>query len=477
MPGETVPAHERAAAQAVGADKPEDIAQGVGTAQGHPVDVAPMRISPAFDEHHPPRLELVDDCVHCGFCLPTCPTYALWGEEMDSPRGRIYLMREGIEGEPLDDAMAAHIDRCLGCLACVTACPSGVQYGKLIGDTRQQIERRYPRSFGERFYRELIFKVFPYRTRLRLLTAPLALYQRTGAQRRLRRSGLPARLPEHLAMLESLTPEVALRRPAIPEYTPAAGRERRRVGLLLGCVQEAFFSQVNAATVRVLAAEGCSVVAPIAQACCGALSEHAGREQEALAFARRAIDVFEASRVDTVVVNAAGCGTAMKEYSYLLRDDPEYAERAERLAGRVRDITELLCELEPVAERHPLPLTAVYHDACHLAHGQGITAQPRQLLRVIPGFELREVPREREICCGSAGTYNLFQPDAARDLGARKAASVLDADAQLLVTANPGCHLQIQAAVRRMGRDLPAAHVVEVLDASIRGAPSDSLLS
>jgi glycolate oxidase iron-sulfur subunit len=246
--------------------------------------------------------------------------------------------------------------------------------------------------------------------------------------------------------------------------------------MLLGCVQSVFFSHVNAATVRVLAAEGCEVATPRRQGCCGALSEHVGREEEALTFARRTIDVFEAARVDNVIVNVAGCGSTMKSYGYLLRDDPSYAERARRFSDQVRDVSEFLQELGPIADRHPLPMSVVYHDACHLQHGQQIRKQPRELLRQVPQLELREVPREREICCGSAGTYNLLEPQPAMELGERKARNVLAAGARLLVTANPGCHLQIQASLKRLGERLPAAHVMEVLDASIRGLPPESLL-
>jgi glycolate oxidase iron-sulfur subunit len=246
--------------------------------------------------------------------------------------------------------------------------------------------------------------------------------------------------------------------------------------VLLGCVQRVFFSHVNAATVRVLAAEGCDVAAPGEQGCCGALSEHAGREEEALRFARKTIDVFEAADVDAVVVNVSGCGSLMKEYGYLFRDEPAYAERARRFSDRVRDASEFLQELGPAADRHPLPLTAVYHDACHLQHGQQIRRQPRESLKQIPDLVLREVPREREICCGSAGTYNMLEPEAGRELGERKARNVLAAGAQLLVTSNPGCHLQIQASLKRLGESMPMAHVMEVVDASIHGAPVESLL-
>jgi len=430
---------------------------------------------PAFDTHHAPEMKLIDDCVHCGFCLPTCPTYVLFGEEMDSPRGRVYLMREAHEGELLNDTMVRHWDLCLGCLACVTACPSGVQYDKLIMSTRQQVERRYRRSLQDRFFRELVYTFFPYPSRLRVMTAPLAFYQRTIRGMTVR-SGIFRRLPQRLRMMEELMPEIPLRREKIPAWTPARGTERRKVGVLLGCVQRVFFPHVNAATVRILSSEGCSVAAPEGQGCCGALSEHVGREEEALRFARRTIDIFQRSGVDHVIVNVAGCGTMMKDYGYLLRDDPVYADRAKRFSETVRDVSEFLQELGPVAERHPLPISAVYHDACHLAHGQQIRKQPRQTLQQIPGLELKEVPREREICCGSAGTYNLLEPEPGQKLGERKARNVLDAKAQLLVTANPGCHLQIQSSLKRMGQTLPMAHVVELVDASIRGAPVESLL-
>jgi glycolate oxidase iron-sulfur subunit len=426
-------------------------------------------VLPAFDSHHAPERALIDDCVHCGFCLPTCPTYVLWGEEMDSPRGRIYLMREGLEGEPMTDVMVQHMDRCLGCLACVTACPSGVQYGPLIEATRSQVERRYPRDLADRAFRALLFRLLPYPHRLRRLMPALRLSQRIGLRDAAVRAPLFARLPARLRSLVALTPPAPPGPSRMPTVIQAVGQERLRVGLLLGCVQRAFFSEVNAATARVLAAEGCTVVAPEGQGCCGALSAHTGREGEAILFARRLIDAFEAAEVDVIAVNVAGCGSHMKEYAHLLRDDPRYAARAWRFATRVRDVSEILAALPPRAEYRPLPVSAVYHDACHLAHGQGIRSQPRLLLGRVPGLDLREVPRDREICCGSAGTYNLLQPEAAADLGRRKAVAVLDAGAQVLVTANPGCHLQITAAARALGHDLPAMHLMEVLDASISG--------
>ena len=439
-----------------------------------PLSVAPAPPGePAFDDHRPPSAALVADCVHCGFCLPTCPTYALWGEEMDSPRGRIYLMNEGLEGEPMTPAMVGHFDACLGCMACVTACPSGVQYDKLIGATRAQVERRFERPKADRALRSAIFALFPYPRRLHLMRGPLRLHQASGLSRRLRKSGVLQRISPTLAAMEALAPTLgqAIR---VPERTPAQGERRGTVGMLLGCVQREFFPGVNAATARVLAAEGFDVIAPAAQGCCGALSAHNGREREAQGFARALIDEFEQAGVDAVVVNSAGCGSAMKDYADLLADDPVYAERAKRFEDGVRDISEFLYERGPVAPRHPLPVTIAYHDACHLGHAQGVRAQPRELLRGIPGLHLREIA-DADLCCGSAGIYNVLNPVAARELGDRKAANVLRTKAQLLVTANPGCLMQVASSVERAGGRIALAHTVEVLDASIRGLPLESL--
>jgi glycolate oxidase iron-sulfur subunit len=423
----------------------------------------------AFDDHHPPQRELLKDCVHCGFCLPSCPTYVLWGEEMDSPRGRLHLMNTGLEGEPLSASMVGHFDACLGCMACVSACPSGVRYDTLIADTRAQVQRRYERPRRERLLRATIFWLFPYPRRLRALRGPLALYQRSGLDRWLRRTGLADRLPPTLRVMESLAPRLT-RRPALPQRVPASGRCRAVVGMLTGCVQDALFPEVNAATARVLAAEGCDVVIPRGQGCCGALSQHLGREDEAISFARALIERFEATGVDYVVVNAAGCGSAMKDYAHLLRDDPHYAARAQAFVQRTRDICELLVELGPVAPRHPLDVTIAYHDACHLGHAQGIRTQPRELLRAIPGLTLIEIA-EADLCCGSAGIYNLLHPEPATELGDRKARNVLATGASVLITANPGCLMQIAASARRLGAPLTLAHTVTVLDASIRGVP------
>jgi glycolate oxidase iron-sulfur subunit len=416
----------------------------------------------------------IDDCVHCGFCLPHCPTYRSWGQEMDSPRGRIHLMR-GLRdgGLPLTPAVAGHFDRCLGCMACVTACPSGVRYDQLIERTRAGVERDLRRAPGDRLFRALVFALFPHPARLRAALVVLWLAARTGLRRLLRASGLLRRLPARLAQLDALVPDGAVRLRALvarlPAHVPARGATRARVALVTGCVQGVMFPQVNEATLRVLAAEGCDARVPDGQGCCGALSAHAGRDDEAKAFARALVDAFEhGGPVDAVVVNAAGCGSHLKSYGDLLAREPAWAARARTFAAKVRDVSELLAALGPVAPRQRLSVRVAYHDACHLAHAQGIRRQPRALLQAIPGVELCEIA-DGEQCCGSAGTYNLMEPEAADEIGARKADNVLAARADVLVSGNPGCALQIGKMLRARGRELPTAHPVELLDASIRG--------
>jgi glycolate oxidase iron-sulfur subunit len=422
---------------------------------------------------------------------------------MDSPRGRIHLVSQILDGAPLTDAAAEHFDRCLGCMACMTACPSGVQYDQIIEAAREWTEEPVvgpPRSLRDRATRAAIFSVFPYPRRLRALTAPLRTAQRVGLDRLLSRSRLPRLVaPAAEAALRLAPPASGSRMPTgrFPEKVPALGTRRAVVGMLTGCVQSVFFPRVNAATARVLAAEGCDVIIPRGQGCCGALSLHTGRVGEAVRFAQRTIEVFEAAGVDAIVVNSAGCGSAMKEYERLFGhldesgggpdvsrgvspdvspalagqvEGASWTSRAAALSALVRDLTEFLAELGTVAPRHPVPVKAAYHDACHLGHAQRITRQPRELLREIPGLELAEL-RDAGTCCGSAGVYNLLQPDAARDLGARKADSVLASGASVVISANPGCTLQISAELASRGQAVATAHTAEILDASIRGLP------
>jgi len=422
----------------------------------------------AFDEHRPPAKELVDVCVHCGFCLPTCPTYLLRNEEMDSPRGRIVLMNVALEEEAgqLSDAMVTHWDRCLGCMACVTACPSGVRYDKLIEATRPQIERNYKRPLRDRAFRRFAFETFTHPGRLRALVPLMVVARKVGLTRAA--NGWLTRFPR-IRALQSLLPDVGIKAAAarLPEMTPAHGERRGRVGMLLGCVQRVLFDDVNQATARVLAAEGFDVFAPRNVRCCGALMLHSGCEPEALDLAKKMIGAFE--ECDYVAVNAAGCGSSMKEYGDLLSDDEEWAERAKSFSDKVRDVSKLLAESEPVATRHPVRLKVAYHDACHLAHAQQVRSEPRRLLGAIPELELIE-PAEWEICCGSAGIHNLLQPDTGQALGRRKAENLLATGAEAVASGNPGCTLQIAAHLREQGRPLPVYHPMELLDRSIRNA-------
>jgi len=436
-----------------------------------PVSAAPptngkLRV---FDEHHPPSADLLNVCVHCGFCLQTCPTYTLWGKEMDSPRGRIHLIGMAIEGEVgLTDVYVSHFDHCLGCQACVTSCPSGIKYGKLIEAIRSQLERIYHRPLGERMFRRMIAATFSHPQRLRKLAIALRLYQGMGLQRLAHALHLTALLPEKLRTMEQLMPDLSHKEcsAALPPVIAATGEKRKTVALITGCVQSVFKAQVNAATARVLAAEGCEVHVPENQGCCGALLLDLGQEDEALAMARKMIDQFEVLKVDAIIVNAAGCGAILKDYGYLLRDDPQYRQRALAFSAKCKDPSEVLAELPPRAPRHPMAMKVAFHDPCHLQHAQGLTAPPRAALRTIPGLELLELP-ESALCCGSAGVYNLLQPETGHALGERKAMNIVATQAQVVATGNPGCQLQIAALLNEKGHPLPVKHYMELLDASI----------
>ena len=427
-----------------------------------------------FDAKHPPQPELIDACVHCGFCLSTCPSYRVIGKEMDSPRGRIYLMDAINQKEATIDATTTqHFDSCLGCLACVTTCPSGVQYDRLLAATRPQVERNQTRSLPDRLIRTLIFNLFPYPNRLRNFLPPLWLYQKLGLQRLVRNTGILKKFAPRLAAMEAILPQITTLSPHdnLPEVIPAQGEKRYRVGMILGCVQRLFFSPVNEATARVLTANGCEVVIPRTQGCCAALPAHQGQEAQAQALARQMIDSFIDENLDAIIINAAGCGHTLKEYGHIMADDSKYKKKAEEFASKVKDVQEFLAEIDLTAKLHPLSteeLTLVYQDACHLLHGQKISVQPRQLLRKIPGVKLRE-PLDASLCCGSAGIYNMLQPETADELGRQKANNLINTGASVIASPNPGCSLQIQKHLELQGSDVKLLHPVELLDYSIRG--------
>jgi glycolate oxidase iron-sulfur subunit len=428
-----------------------------------------------FDSQHPPDPKLIDSCVHCGFCLSTCPSYRVIGKETDSPRGRIYLMDEINEGRAtVSTATVQHFDSCLGCLACVTTCPSGVQYDQLIAAMRPQIERNYPRSSAEKILRNLIFSIFPYPQRLRLLLRPLLLYQKVGLQNWVRKQPLFNKiLPKNLAAMESILPALSSKgfRDDLPEIVAARGEKRYRVGMLLGCVQRVFLPDVNEATVRVLTANGCEVVIPKSQGCCAALSHHQGQEEQAKQLAREMIDRFEGTGVDFIVINASGCGHTMKEYGRLLAEDSMYSDRAQAFSAKVRDVQEFLDQVGLTATLSTLqdePLTVAYQDACHMIHGQKIQSQPRRLLRQIPGLQIKE-SIDAALCCGSAGVYNIFQPEVADELGRQKVENLTNTGAQVIASANVGCTLQLNKHLQLQQKLVPVFHPMQLLDYSIRG--------
>jgi glycolate oxidase iron-sulfur subunit len=425
---------------------------------------------------HGQSVEGVNRCVHCGLCLAYCPTFSLLGTEMDSPRGRIFLIRSLAEGRiALTDSTARHLDLCLGCRACETVCPSGVPYGELIEAARAEIERQRPGGPLRRLFRRFNFALLLPRPRaLALAAAGLRFYQTSGLRKLARSLGLLRLLPGPLASWEPLLPDLPAGpdRAPLPEVTAAQGVKRSRVGLLTGCIQQVAFGPQNRATARVLARNGAEVVAPRGQACCGALHAHSGEHALAQELARRTIQVFESAGVDHVIVNTSGCGAHMKSYGALLADDPGWRDRAGRFASRVRDIAEFLA-MEPL--RGPLRAVSrvvTYHDPCHVVHGQKIRSQPRALLAQVPGLELVELP-EADWCCGSAGTYNLVQPEMAQRLQRRKVAHIRETGADTVVTANPGCIIQITQGLRAEGAHVEVLHLVDVLDRAYGGPASE----
>jgi glycolate oxidase iron-sulfur subunit len=417
-----------------------------------------------------PKLFDLDRCVHCGLCLNACPTYRELGLEADSPRGRVYQMVQVAEGRlPVTPSYIKHIGLCLACRACETACPSGVEYGRLIEAARAEIETAIKRPLAARLARRFVFGVLiPSPVALRVAGALLYLYEASGLRRLVRSAGLLKPLGR-LDRLESLAPsaEVPFFFSQIGRVFPAEGERRYRVALVAGCIANVCFARLNEATVRVLQKNGCEVTVPDGQGCCGALHVHAGLREQARALARVNIDVFLKGEYDAVITNAAGCGSTLKEYHELLAGDPEYAPRAERFVKRVRDVTEFLASIELNREMGPVPLTATYQDSCHLAHGQGIRLAPRKLLAAVPELKFRELPLA-ELCCASAGIYNIVHHELSMSMLKRKMDLAAATGAEVILTANPGCLLQLRAGARMFGRGQRVAHVVEILDQAYR---------
>ncbi|HLZ62200.1 MAG TPA: heterodisulfide reductase-related iron-sulfur binding cluster [Ktedonosporobacter sp.] len=455
---------------------------------------------------HTHSYDLMRQCIHCGFCLPTCPTYAVLGVEMDSPRGRIYQMQAVAEGRlEISDDFVEHMYCCVGCRACETACPSGVQFGKLIEAAREQIQletdsvalqeetaphntEQYTTLFGPMFapnlnsllakllHRFFFDAMLPSRLVLSLVFAGLKIYQRSGLQALVHRSGLldmanslptpfqgKLKVPEELmdGAKGDLIPD------RLPEITPALGLRRYRVGFVSGCIMDQVFHDINEASIRVLTANGCEVVTPPQQGCCGALHVHGGEAERGRMLARHNIDIFEPYNCDAIIINSAGCGSTLKEYDHLLRDDPAYAGRAQDFTAKVKDISEFLANITRSQDMGEVRQKVAYHDACHLAHGQKIRQQPRQLLKEIPGITLVDL-KEADWCCGSAGIYNITNQEMANELLERKINNIVATGASVIATGNPGCMMQIAMGVRERGLPMEVRHPVELLDEAYR---------
>lgn len=473
------------------------------------LDATPIKITPPAEgplRRHTHAYDLMRQCIHCGFCLPTCPTYAVLGVEMDSPRGRIYQMQAVAEGRlAITDDFIEHMNCCLGCRACETACPSGVQYGKLIEAAREQIQLSTPYidleegkdSHGSDEYESLVSPtvqsshnsllgqllhrfffdlMLPSRLVLTLVFAGLKIYQRTGLQALVHRTGLldainalptpfqgKLKIPE--ALMDSASGDI-LPQP-LPEITPAIGQKRYRVGLISGCIMDQVFRNVNDATIRVLTANGCEVVTPPQQSCCGALHVHGGEAERGRELARHNIDVFAPYNCDAIIINAAGCGSTLKEYDHLLRDDPAYKARAEAFSNKVKDVSEFLASIDLNQDMGVLDTTVTYHDACHLAHGQKIKQQPRQLLKAIPGLKMVDL-KESDWCCGSAGIYNIVNQEMGAELLERKLNNIIATHASVIASGNPGCTMQIAMGIHERGLPMAVKHPVQLLDDAYR---------
>jgi glycolate oxidase iron-sulfur subunit len=433
------------------------------------MDESSVLAQDASAENSGPAQADLDKCVHCGLCLNACPTYRELGIEMDSPRGRIYQMNEVANGAPIGESYIRHLDLCLACRGCETACPSGVPYGRMIEDARAQIEAQRKPSWMRRAVQTVVFKrLLPSRIFLQLAGASLYLYQVTGVQRLVRGTGL-LKLFGNLANLEALAPsaEIPFFYSKIGQTFPALTARRYRVAFLAGCIANVAFARLNEATVRVLQRNGCEVVIPAAQNCCGALHLHSGQAEQAKELARKNIDAVLAEEFDAVITNAAGCGSTLKEYDHLLAADPKYREKSRKFTSRMKDVTEFLGSIDLNPEMGTLDEVATYQDSCHLAHGQKIREAPRKLLRAVPGLRFREMAMA-DLCCGSAGIYNVVQNEMSMQILEHKMEQVAATKATLVVTANPGCMLQLRGGARLFGEGQRVAHVVEVLDEAYR---------
>ncbi|HEY2251613.1 MAG TPA: heterodisulfide reductase-related iron-sulfur binding cluster [Planctomycetaceae bacterium] len=438
---------------------------------------------PAAAENNPPRVgaeidyEKFLDCVHCGLCTAACPTYLETGDENNSPRGRIYLMRSVVDGRlELSGKVTEHLDLCLDCRSCETACPSGVQYGRLIEPFRAS-QRHAAAQAGKAanrdwFHRFILYGLFPFPKRMRWALGPAWLMQKLGIDRLLEKTGLTNLLPAKLQRMQRFLPKLVPGGPPLPEFLPAIGPRRARVALFTGCVADAVFRHTHWATARVLQQNGCDVVVPREQVCCGAIHYHSGADVPALEMARRNCAVFDAANVDAVIVNVAGCGSILKDYGHIAHElEPQNEAQHKSLAksaAKMKDVSEFLAELGLVPPTGEIKLRAVYQDACHLVHAQRVREQPRELLAQIPGLEIVPIA-EPEICCGAAGSYNLTEPEMSDRLAQRKLQNILAAKPQAVITGNVGCSMQIQAQLRKAGRDVWVAHPMELLDLSYRG--------
>lgn len=408
------------------------------------------------------------ECIHCGLCTASCPTYVETGNENDSPRGRIYLMRSVVDGRlGVSDDVRRHLDLCLDCRACETACPSGVQYGQLIEPFKVALQQSAPPGKRSWLQAMILRYLFPYGDRVKIALAPARLMQRVGLLDALENVGLTRLLPPTLRRMQAMLPKLASGGQKLPEILPPIGPKRARVALFVGCVADAMYPQTTAATARVLQRNGCEVVVPRGQACCGAIHYHSGIEAPAFDLARANLRAFDLESVDAIIVNAAGCGAMLKDYGHLLPKADQ--ELATRFASKVKDVSEFLVQLGPIAPEHPVPYRKVtYHDACHLVHAQRVRSQPRQLLEMIPGLELIPL-EETEICCGAAGTYNLTEPEMSERLGRRKMDHILATGAEAVVTGNVGCILQIARKAKEYGTTITVEHPIDLLDRAYEG--------